>query len=357
MLKQSNLLESTELEARQALLALLDQVPAIDVLHVTTNQQINNKKVDLMATIEVDGKRRNLVCEVKGSGQPRHARTALILLRNYVALHDVSATPILIAPYLSPQVQQLCREADVAYLDLVGNARIVFDGVFIERQVDNKPQTARRELRSLFKPKSTQVLRVLLREPMKSWRIADLAKVAKVSLGHTSNVKVGLIDREWASTNPKGFYLSEPNALLDAWRDEYKPLGKWQGYYTISHGKALEASVRIAMSNPNVGVAFASFSAANWIAPFARTGGHYFYADNTGLELLRSSLQLSSSAKGENVSVMLLNDTELLRDMVETAQGVICTSAIQTYLDLTNAGERGREAAEYLRQEKLRWPK
>jgi hypothetical protein len=42
---------------------------------------------------------------------------------------------------------------------------------------------------------------------------------------------------------------------------------------------------------------------------------------------------------------------------VEAGPGVICTSAVQTYLDLTNAGERGKEAADHLRQEKLQWQK
>jgi hypothetical protein len=46
-----------------------------------------------------------------------------------------------------------------------------------------------------------------------------------------------------------------------------------------------------------------------------------------------------------------------LHDTVEPAPGVICTSPIQTYLDLAAAGERGREAADHLRREKLTWPK
>ncbi|MDA4631000.1 hypothetical protein NZA98_07735, partial [Escherichia coli] len=32
-----------------------------------------------------------------------------------------------------------------------------------------------------------------------------------------------------------------------------------------------------------------------------------------------------------------------------------CTSSVQTYLDLAIAGERGAEAADHLRKEKLSW--
>ena len=48
-------------------------------------------------------------------------------------------------------------------------------------------------------------------------------------------------------------------------------------------------------------------------------------------------------------------DIRLFRDTIEPAPGAVCTSAVQTYLDLWAAGERGQEAAEHLRQERLSW--
>lgn len=102
---------------------------------------------------------------------------------------------------------------------------------------------------------------------------------------------------------------------------------------------------------------FASFSAARWLAPYARTGSQYFYVDEAGLDALRNALKLSTTAKGENVVVTLPKDRGLFRDAVETASGFVCTSPVQTYLDLAAAGERGREAADHLRQERLTWPR
>ncbi|HOI53266.1 MAG TPA: hypothetical protein PLN02_12870, partial [Azonexus sp.] len=119
-------------------------------------------------------------------------------MRNHIAHRAPLATPVFIAPYLSPAVRQLCVENGVSFLDLEGNARIAFGGVFIERQVTNKPVAAQRELKSLFRPKSAQVLRAMLREPGRAWRVTELSEIAGVSLGHVSNVRTGLIDREWA---------------------------------------------------------------------------------------------------------------------------------------------------------------
>lgn len=259
---------------------------------------------------------------------------------------------------MSPAAQALCRKQEVGYLDLEGNARLAFGSVFIERQVASKPVAERRELRSLFKPKSAQVLRVMLRDPQRAWRVTELSKSANVSLGHVSNVRVGLLDREWARVSEKGLYLSEPDALLDEWRDAYEPpVGQRMSFYTTLHGSSFEEAARQAMSSdPETGlVALASFSAAHWLAPYGRTGTQYFYADGAGLEQLKSSLKLSSTSKGENVRVTLLKDLGVFHDMVESAPGVTCTSPVQTYLDLAAAGERGREAADHLRQERLKW--
>lgn len=132
-------------------------------------------------------------------------------------------TPVLVAPFLSSVAQALCREQGVGFLDLdlEGNARLAFDAVFIERAVASKPAAERRELKSLFKPKSAQVLTVMLRDPTRSWQVAELAEAADVSLGHVSNVRSGLLDREWAQVSHQGLFLSAPDRLLDAWREAY----------------------------------------------------------------------------------------------------------------------------------------
>jgi hypothetical protein len=129
-------------------------------------------------------------------------------------------------------------------------------------------------------------------------------------------------------------------------------------FYTTLHGGAFEEAARrvLGSASSTRHAAFASFSAAHWLAPFARTGTHYLYADEAGVDGLRAGLRLTSASKGENVVVTVLKDRGLLHDTVEPALGAICTSPLQTYLDLSVAGERGREAADHLRREKLIWP-
>lgn len=353
-------MKELEHQAAQALRLLLEQVPAITLLDVKHEAPSPHRDVDVVAHVEVFGRAHTLACEVKSTGQPRHVRMALLQLRNYVSHHEQAAIPVFIAPYLSPEAQALCREQNVGFLDLEGNVRLVFDGVFIERQVASKPVAERRELRSMFKPKSAQVLRVLLRDPSRAWRVTELAETADVSLGHVSNVRAGLLDREWAKVSADGLFLSEPDALLDEWRAAYEPPpAKRVAFYTTLHGDVFEKAARRVLRAHGAGglAVFASFSAAQWFAPYSRTGTQYFHADEEGLERLQSALKLSPISKGENVVVSVLKDSGLFRDAEEPAPGAICTSLVQTYLDLADAGERGREAADHLRRERLQWPK
>ncbi|HMM73554.1 MAG TPA: hypothetical protein PKC22_15270 [Rhodocyclaceae bacterium] len=88
-----------------------------------------------------------------------------------------------------------------------------------------------------------------------------------------------------------------------------------------------------------------------------RAPTHYFFADTEGLRKLQEALKLAPALKGENVIVLVPKDEGLLADTVEPAPGAVCTNPVQTYLDLSIAGERGAEAADHLRQEKLSWPK
>jgi hypothetical protein len=359
MLKAAESEIELDRHAAEVLSTLLQQVPAIQLNDIQHEFPHGENAVDLVAHINIDGRPHSIVCEVKAIGQPRYARIAALQLRNYVNHSKTAATPLLIAPYLSPEVQALCRQDGIGFLDFEGNARLVFNGVFIDRQVASKPPAAKRALKSLFKRKSAQVLRVMFRNPQRAWRITELAQAAGVSVGHVSNIRTALLDREWAQLDLAGLSLHKPDALLDAWRDAYEPpKGERFNLYTTLHGKPFDEVIRtmLGAATEDGKAMLASFSAAQWLSPYARVGSNYLYADQPGLHKLRDVLKLSSPVRGENVIITLLDDPDLFRDAVEPAPGIACTSLLQTYLDLTQAGERGLEAADHLRHERLKWP-
>lgn len=352
-------MKELEIHSREALHNLLSKVPILEIKSLKSAPFSKAWTPDFIVEINISGKSHSLVCEVKASGQPRFINAAILQLRDYVNERGIDVTPIVVAPYLSPGARQACREKGVGYLDLEGNSWISFDGVFIDHQVTDKPPSENRELKSLFKPKSAQIIRMMLREPDRAWRVMELSEAAGASLGQVSNVRTALLNREWARATNEGVCLSDPQSLLDGWVETYElPSGDRKKFYTTLHGSALENAARNAIGERSNGHAlFSSFSAAQWLAPYARVSTNYFYTDIEGLEKLVKALQLVPASKGENVVITLPKDEGLLLDTVEAAPGAICTSPVQTYLDLSIAGERGKEAAEYLRQETLTWPR
>ena len=357
MLKSQESVKKLESRAVEELESLLRKVPSLTVKRMQSESANGEYDPDFMVYVkDSSGESHLLIGEVKANGQPRYVREALYQLHRYIARLNSPAVPILIAPYLSPASRDICCENGVSFLDFEGNARLAFGNVFIERLLAPKPEPERREFKSLFSPKSAQVLRVLLRHPERDWKVVELADEADVSLGHVSNVRNALFEREWADKSPKGFRLKAPNALLDAWKLVYMPLvEKELRFYTVLHGNALETAFREMFSALETDAALSSYSAAHWIAPFARTGTQYLYAYPEAMSQIERSLRLSSSLKGENVVVSVPRDLGILRDVYEPVPGIRCTSAVQTYLDLSVSGERGQEAAEHLRSARLKW--
>jgi hypothetical protein len=357
MLKPSGNELDLERSAAMRLRELIANVPAIHDVEVEHEVGPPGHKLDFAMRFKVGSRNHVMICEVKSSGQPRYVRNAIHQL-SYVQGSFPRATPVFVAPYLSEEAQSLCTDAGVGYADLEGNCRLAFDSVFIERQVATRPPAVRRELRSVFRPKSAQILRRLLRDPQLTWKVVDLAEESHTSLGQVSNVRRALLQKEWASAHSAGLQLTAPDELLDAWRDSYDPpAGERIAAYTPLHGRQLDEALRKATLESNGQIALASFTAAKWIAPYARGATDVIYVDREGWAALRRHVEVAPLSRGENLQVVVLEDQGPLLDAILMAPGRMVTSPVQTYLDLWASGERGREAAEHLRREALAWSK
>jgi hypothetical protein len=304
-----------------------------------------------------EGERRwTLVCEVKSNGQPRHIRGAAFQARETAQRMNASVAtyPVVMAPFISAASAAICRELGVGYADLAGNCRLAFGSVYIEKSVAGNPFHVKREQRSLFAPKSARVLRIMLGAPSREWKVAELAERAAVSYGQVSKLRQALLEREWAAGRWGGVQLAQPRTLLEAWRQAYVPLRTVRnGYYTLLHGEELQQALREVFLAPGGQVLLASYSAARWLAPYARVAGEFFIADSAGEAMLKTRLKLESAAKGENIIIDLASDDGVFHEAIEAAPGLRCTGLIQTWLDLAAAGERGGEAAQHLFDERI----
>lgn len=358
MMKSAKIVKEIEIEIVAAIRDLLGHVPNLEIGSVDYEENVGRDQIDLWIALSCGSVNYALIIEVKANGAPRFVRSAIYQLRDYVAHADANQRliPMLVSPYLSPESRAICTDHNVAYLDLFGNAHLAFDGVYIDRAVADKPKTENRALRSIFNPKAAAILRAMLSELGRAWRVTDLAEKANASLGHVSNVCKALLEREWIERQANGVVLIQPDALLKTWRENYRrPSGHRITGYTHLHGKQLNEKLSKALNPQRPRVIYSLHSAAQWFAPFGRDGTHTFYADELGAQFLQETLGLMPATKGANVVLHIPNDESLFDDVIEPAPGIFCTSQIITYLDLWNGNDRDREAAEYVAREFFPW--
>ncbi|MDE2773275.1 MAG: type IV toxin-antitoxin system AbiEi family antitoxin [Gemmatimonadota bacterium] len=346
---------------------LLDHVLRLDASSVRHGQGLGSDDlIDGRIDFQHGDDTYALIIQVKSNGAPRFIRSAVYQLKGYLAharqsgYEDSSRhlIPMLVSPYLSPESRSICTDHDVAYLDLVGNAHLAFDSVYIDRAVADRPKSETRALRSIFTPKSAAILRALIRDPDRAWRVADLATAANASLGHVSNVRKALLEREWIEKRDNGVILVQPDALLRTWREDYRqPDGHRISGYTFFHGEQLsqQLSGKLNPEPQHPRAIYSSNSAAQWFAPFARGGTHSFYADEPGARMLKEVLKLTHAAKGANVILRIPKDESLFEDADQPAPGIFCASPIVTYLDLWNGNDRDREVADYMASKCFPW--
>ena len=366
MMKSVEIVKELEIAAANAVRDLIDYVPNLEIRSVDYEEHVGRYQIDLRVALSRSSVNYALIIEVKANGAPRFVRSAIYHLRDYVA-HvdrfnhadaDQRLIPMLVSPYLSPESRAICTDHNVAYLDLCGNAHLAFDGVYIDRAVADKPKAESRALRSIFNPKAAAILRVMLREPDRAWRVTDLAEKANASLGHVSNVRKALLEREWIEKQADGVVLIQPDALLKTWRENYRrPSGHRITGYTHLHGKQFDERLSKALnpSSQRPRAIYSLHSAAQWFAPFGRDGTHTFYADESGAQFLQEELKLTPATKGANVVLHIPNDESLFDDAIEPAPDIFCTNPIITYLDLWNGNDRDREAAEYIARKFFPW--
>jgi len=242
-------------EVEEAWPSLLRQVleasPIVQDIVIDPVPSRRDRGYDGEANFTIDGEAHRLIIECKSSGQPRYVRAAMSQLSLEAIRANGLTRGMVIAPFLSPASRTVLAENDVGWLDLAGNARIVFPRFHLEiSKADRDPFATKREQRSLFYPKSARLLKLLLHKPFLAWKVAELAAEAGVSVGQVSNVRRALIEREWAHAETgEGVRLTQPDALLDAWRDDglQLPSVVLRGH-TLKHGRTLEAAIEEAFA-------------------------------------------------------------------------------------------------------------
>ena len=149
-----------ETRAKKALTETLGRMSGVNLKDIGRAFAGSSRLAGILVHIEVLGHSHTLICDVERDGEPAHVRAGLRDFRNGVTHLTEDATPVIIAPYFSPDAQKACEDAGAGFLDLEGNAHLSVGEVFIaERSVSSgavsrvttrfAPRCAVRQLRSM----------------------------------------------------------------------------------------------------------------------------------------------------------------------------------------------------------------
>ncbi|MEE8161795.1 MAG: type IV toxin-antitoxin system AbiEi family antitoxin [Acidobacteriota bacterium] len=297
-------LNGFETQAKQALKQCLADIPFLEISEAVATRRAGP---DLVLRIELPQGQRTIIAECKDSGQPRWIREAVNQILRYKESFP-DAYPAVIAPYISPAAAEICRREGVGYADLAGNCWLAFDQVYIRKEGQPNPFSERRELRSLYSPKASRILRVLLLNPKRTWRMQELAQEADVSLGLVAKVKKSLIDREWIRDTDEGVYIVQPEDILSQWSAQYDPKkNKISSLYSLLDRSETEEKLAALSRRKRTQFALTGFSGAARVAPFVRYGIVSVYVAGD-LDALAAELDLKRVPTGANLELIIPYD-------------------------------------------------
>lgn len=337
---------------------LVDQLtsllPQVKIEELDTEGRFQDARFDLVARVRVGEVEKTLLVEVKSSGQPRYLRQVIAQFEGNDFL-GANVYPLIAAPYVSPRGMAICQQHQVGCVDLVGNVYLAFDNVYIERVVEEKPERRKRQIKNLFAPVSSRIVRAMLEEPDRAWKLTELAETTDASLGQTYKVSEKLVDEAFARKNrQEGLVLTEPAGLLDLWREAYdvKEANEIHSFHISERDpQRLVAEVERAAERIEKRYAFTLHAGASLIAPYVRFNDVHFYIKGD-LKAWVDALDLHTVEFGGNVHLLRPYDEGVFYHL-RTPEGIAVVGNIQLYLDLYQYPARGREQAEFLRDKEI----
>ncbi len=335
-----------ERSSKAALLSCLAEVPFLKIIDEQSDLREGNIQADLAVKIRTPDSTRQIIAEIKGSGQPRLAREAVNqLLRYKDRISD--GYFVFIAPFISPRAADICRSEGIGYIDLSGNCLLSFDTIYINRDGNPNKYIENRELKSLYSPKAERILRVLLCNPGRKWKVKELANESEVSLGQVSNVRKMLLDREFVSGERGGLKMIQPAKLLEEWAENYDyRRNRIQEYYSLKNVADIESAVAAYCDSNKIQYALTGFSGAARVAPGTRYNKAMIYVyDFMGNDV--SELLLKEVKSGGNLLLLTPYDDGVFYG-ISGIDDVQIASDIQLFLDLQGYRGRGDETAQVL---------
>ena len=119
---------------------------------------------------------------------------------------------IIMAPYISDASAKICEASGAGYCDLSGNCRILLDNIYISEKGNPNRYPVENHAKTIFKSSArttSLILRELMKDVSKGWKIKELAEKIGCSIGMVSRVKTYLCEQSWAVMDSSGLHITD----------------------------------------------------------------------------------------------------------------------------------------------------
>ena len=348
------LTKGTEGSDLKGALTVLEAVPNLGIKQLSAESRQVDHGPDFYLQLSFGQKKFKVAVELKATGEPSVLRRSAAWLKNLLA-RTKSDYAIIVAPFISREGMEICRDLGLGFVDLSGNCLLSLDGLYVERAGNPNKFKKPREIQNLFSPKSSRAIRCLLSDPKRSWTLKGLATETGVSIGLIHRIATALENNFFAKKEIGAFKLEDPARLLEAWREEYyRRAPKW-GRYVVKAASIKDSLTKIKTAAIQQGVryAFTGPSGASLIASYLTPTAIHLYVDVSRQEFLEKIKADQVSSEGNLLIRVVEQENEFIGS--RQVKGFYVVSDLQLYLDLWAMGGRGQEAAEELRRKRLRF--
>jgi hypothetical protein len=336
-----------EKKAIQVLPKLLSEYLDLPTEEIKISHKQKHEVFSLDLLIKIEEK--SFAAEVRMRSDSSAIHQAIRQLHEFCELnHDL--TPLLIVPYMGKTGGEICKNENIPWIDLSGNAHIALSGLRIH--VEGKPNKYLKSGRpeNPFSPKSARVARWLLAHHGKAFTQREIASATELYEGYTSRIVRKLESDELISrNNDNKIFVANPTLILEAWREasKFSKNNVIKGHMPVKSGEEALSIIASAAHEHDLHYAATGLAGAWQIDKFSNFRLCSVYIEKLPEDAFFDDISFRKTDKGANVWFVLPRDEGVFQCEREIEK-INCVHPVQVYVDLKDHPERSIEAADSL---------
>lgn len=256
---------------------------------------------------------------------------------------------IIVAPYISERTAQICEDNGMGYFDYAGNCWFVGHSIFLSEKGNKNQQPKEQKTVSIFERTSvvsSYILRELLADVTKVWKLKYLAETVNCSIGQVSKLMNFLLENAWAEKVPNGYRMINTESLLQEWSTIYgkKELTAYS-CYSLNQVSLVEERLKALKKDMGIDSYLTGLAGGVRYTPVVRYNKVHIYMAPENIREAISYLELKEVDSGSNVVIFPLENDSYIKDYRVIDESMV-VSPVQIYLDSMQIKSRGEEMAE-----------